>query len=101
MPVTVTKDRTAAIVSAIQELARTQVLVGIPEDTAARKDGSVSNAQIGFWMEHGTQTVPARPSLVPGVEAARDKITAALQNAGKAALDGKDPDRYLNAAGLA
>jgi len=106
MPVTgvkVTKDRTAAIVSAIQELARTSVLVGIPEDTAARKDGSVSNAQIGFWMEHGTQHVPARPSLVPGVAAAKDKITAALQNAGKAALDGNSAkaEQLMNAAGLA
>src|SRR5215469_4283322 len=70
MPVTVTKDRTAAVVSALQELVRTRVLVGIPENTAARKDGSVSNAQLAYWFENGTQTMPARPSFVPGVQAA-------------------------------
>jgi len=99
--VTITKDRTAAIASALQALARTRVLVGIPEEKNPRKDTAITNSLVGYFMEFGTQHVPARPSLVPGVEAARDKITAALQNAGKAALDGKDPDRYLNAAGLA
>jgi len=105
MPVTgvkVTKDRTAEIVSAIQELARTRILVGIPEDTAARKDGSVSNAQIGYWMEFGTRTVPARPSLVPGVEAARQQTIAGMKNAGTAAFDGNwsKAEQHLNAVGL-
>ena len=105
MPVSgvkVTKDRTAAVVSAIQELARTRVLVGISEDTAARKDGGPSNALIGAWMEHGTQHVPARPSLVPGVSAVQPQIIAGLQNAGKAALDGNSAraDQIMNGVGL-
>ena len=105
MPVTgvkVTKDRSAAIVSAFEELARTRVLVGIPEDTAARKDGSVSNAQLAYWFENGTQTMPARPSFVPGVEAARQQTIGGMQNAAKAALDGNlaKAGQHLNAVGL-
>jgi len=53
-------------------------------------------------MEHGTQTVPARPSLVPGVQAVQPQIIAGLQNAGKAALDGNSAraEQILNGVGM-
>ena len=67
--VTVELDKTAALISALAELASTAVYVGIPESEDARKEGDVGNATIGYAMEFGlpANNVPARPFLIPGI----------------------------------
>lgn len=104
--VSITKDEVSAIVGAITEIARKQVLVGIPDSTTSREqeEGSpITNAALGYIHEFGSPdaNIPARPFLIPGVEKAREGATERLKAAAKAALDGDKAsvDRHLNAAG--
>lgn len=105
MTVKVTKDGVPAMLKAIRDLTSKEVLVGIPDVAAGRDDAdAISNAEIGYLMETGspTQNIPPRPHLVPGVEAARDKIARRMENGAKAALSGKatDADATLTAVGI-
>lgn len=53
----------------LQRLGAAGVEVGIPQD-AGSEDGA-SLADIGAYMEYGTQDIPARPWLTQGVAQAR------------------------------
>lgn len=93
--VVIRKDRTRETLEMLKALTRSEVLVGIPESTTSRdnEDGAdITNAQIGYLMETGSPAanIPARPSLIPGVEAAQDVAVAQLQEAAKAALRGDE-----------
>lgn len=102
MPVVLTKDQSADIVRRVRELTRKQVLVGIPAADNTRTDGPIGNAAIGYVMEYGSpdQNIPARPFLIPGVQAALPQATERLRRAGEAALRGGDPVPQMTAAGL-
>lgn len=102
--VQVTIDRTAEVLRGIAILAGTRVMVGIPSDQAARKEGPINNAALGYIHENGAPEVgiPARPFLVPGVAAIQGEIEDGMRRAGDAALSGR-PElvmRYLHAVGL-
>ena len=94
---------------AIQALLKQEVLIGIPADSPAREPepgepSAPSNALVGYIQEFGSpeRNIPARPFLVPGVEAIKDKAVARLKKAGEDALKG-DPskvDQALHAVGL-
>lgn len=96
MPVTKTVDRTAQIFAAANALTKLKAYVGIPADAQARQpDGALeaqppSNAVIGYLMENGEpeRNLPARPHLLPGIEAAMPQIAPRLEALGKAALQG-------------
>jgi hypothetical protein len=98
------EDHTAEFLKKLQELAKMQVLVGIPEEKDARQDGTAGNALIGAVMEFGSpaKNIPARPWLVPGVENGTPQALVALESAAQAGLKGDAAglDRGLNAAGL-
>ncbi|WP_446903000.1 hypothetical protein [Burkholderia sp. YIM B11467] len=100
-------DRLDEILKSISGLVRQEVLVGVPDSTAGRKDDDqpISNAEIGYIMENGSpaNNIPARPHLVPGVQDARPKFEPQLQKSVESALDGdlEQVDRRLNMAGLA
>jgi phage gpG-like protein len=98
-----TKDRTAKLLKQLSNLAKQQVLVGIPGGSE-RSDGELSNAQIGYIQDQGSPAanIPARPFMTPGIEAAQERITAKLQKDSKALLDGdlRTANESLNAAGL-
>lgn len=103
--VTVVKDTTKKVFTSLAELIGKQVLVGIPESKAERKDDAgANNALIGYVMEFGSpaQNIPARPHLIPGVEKAEKAALVQLRHAASSALDGesKKADQYLNAAGI-
>lgn len=124
MPITAgltVKDATPQLVAALRAIADRSLMVGVPSDdeqphrgigTIApneRKDdaGTVSvinNATIGYVHETGAPEVgiPARSHLVPGVNAAKEKLVDRLGNAGRAVLRGDlaAADRYLEAAGI-
>lgn len=91
-----------SILDAITELSQTEVLVGIPHGES--RDGGMSNAEIGYLLETGSpaMNLPARPHLVPGIEAAQDEVSKRLVKAVDAALDGNKQRMlmYLNAAGM-
>lgn len=99
-------DRLDEVLKSISGLMQKEVLVGVPDSTAGRKDEGepLSNAEIGYILENGSpaNNIPERPHLVPGVEDARPKFEPQLQKGVEAALDGdlEKVDRSLNRAGL-
>ncbi|KWN75795.1 hypothetical protein [Burkholderia ubonensis] len=101
-----TFDRLNEVLKSIAGLVQKEVLVGVPDSTAGRKDQGepLSNAEIGYILENGSpaNNIPARPHLVPGVQDARPKFEPQLQKGVEAALDGdlEKVERSLNRAGL-
>ncbi|KWE70550.1 hypothetical protein WL77_12160 [Burkholderia ubonensis] len=101
-----TFDRLDEILKSIAGLVQKEVLVGVPDSTAGRKDQGepLSNAEIGYILENGSpaNNIPARQHLVPGVQDARPKFEPQLQKGVEAALDGdlEKVERSLNRAGL-
>ncbi|KVC45201.1 hypothetical protein [Burkholderia diffusa] len=99
-------DRLDEVLKSISGLVQKEVLVGVPDSTAGRKDEGepLSNAEIGYILEHGSpaNNIPERPHLVPGVQDARPKFEPHLQKGAEAALDGdlEKVNRSLNRAGL-
>ncbi|WP_322067493.1 hypothetical protein [Burkholderia cenocepacia] len=100
-------DRLDEVLKSIAGLVRQEVLVGVPDSTAGRKNEGepLSNAEIGYIQETGSpaNNIPARPHLVPGVQDARPKFEPQLQKGVEAALDGdlEQVQRRLNMAGIA
>ena len=100
-------DRLDEVLKSIAGLVRQEVLDGVPDRTAGRKDDGepLSNAEIGYIQETGSpaNNIPARPHLVPGVQDARPKFEPQLQKSVEAALDGdlEQVQRRLNMAGIA
>ena len=96
MAVTVTEDRVADVLRAVQELTGTRVLAGIPASGAAREPepgekSAPNNALLGYLAEFGepARNVPARPHLLPGIESVMPDIIQRMKAAGQAALSGK------------
>ena len=117
-PVQVTIDNTKLIEQAVSFLTANKVYVGIPSDQTAQvgvEDGAKFNtisgeripinlATLGYVLETGSpvKNIPARPHLVPGVEAVQDGIENYLRQGGKLALTGNLPgtEKALMAAGF-
>ncbi len=110
MTLKIETDATAQLFRDIDSLVKSRVLVGIPDTGADRtpEDGEEgtppSNALIGYLMETGApdQNLPARPTLIPGIEKARERIEKHLSKAALAAVTGDSAgvDSGLAAAGL-
>lgn len=105
MTVKMTVDKLSAVIKSISELARKEVLVGVPESNDERKDDEqINNAAIGYIMETGSpvNNIPAREHLVPGIQDVQDEVAALLRNGAVAALNGQQSGvlRALNAAGM-
>jgi hypothetical protein len=110
MPVTKTVDRTAQLLAAANALTKLKAYIGIPGDAPARQpDGAEepqppNNAVLGYIHETGIpeKNIPARPFLLPGVEAAMPQITPRLKAMGASALQGDLAaiQKGLNAVGL-
>lgn len=101
--VSITKDMVPEVLRRVRELTAKRVLVGIPQAENARDDGSpIGNAAIGYINEYGDpeRNIPARPFLIPGVMAVKDKSIARLKKAGEAAILGGDPVPEMTKAGL-
>lgn len=103
--VQVVTDNTKTLEKALNEFMKQDVYMGIPSTKADRNAGEpINNAVIGYVMERGMpeMNVPARPWLVPGVQAASADITPIFRKAGKNVLNGRyeDAERGLQAAGL-
>jgi hypothetical protein len=124
--VTVTEDHTEELLRALDELARVQVLIGIPNDaeqphyggTGAREStgtarvataegpAEINNAVLGYIHEHGSpiNNIPPRPWLAPGVEESKSRWLPYMEQAGTAVLtfpsDSSKMDRALHAAGM-
>ena len=94
-----------AIFRNVRALTKTDVLVGVPAETADRSDGDgINNAAIGYLNETGMpeRNLPARPHLVPGVASVEGAVAERFRKAGEAALAGDEAgvERQQIAAGL-
>lgn len=103
-PPFITKDNMAALQKSIRELTKREILVGIPSDETQRKEGTITNAAIGYINEFGSpaKNIPARPFLIPGVQRAEGKIEKRLKKSIEHVLDGSKTGMItqMNAAGL-
>jgi hypothetical protein len=107
MSVKVTKDNVQDMLRAINQLAKKDVLVGIPDSVPERDDQNpkpISNAVIGYIQENGSAVngIPPRPFLIPGIADAQDKIAETLGKGATAALSGSatQAEASLHRAGL-
>lgn len=102
-------DTVPQLLKALRKLERREVVVGYPEDKNKQRENSDSdsptNAELAFWFTKGDplKNQDPRPFLEPGIEEGKDKITAQLKLAGKAALDGNPmgTEQALIGSGLA
>jgi len=84
-------DHADAFFRGVKLLEKEHVLVGVPQEKTDRTDTSVAtNALIAYIQNFGspTQNIPPRPFMDSGIMNAKDRITAQMQKAGEAALDG-------------
>lgn len=85
-------DRVNELMERVNKLTASDVLVGIPKDKNARRDGPIGNAALAHIHEFGSpaQNIPARPFIRPGIRAVKGEVAELLRGAGEAALTGKD-----------
>lgn len=105
MPVKITVDKVASIVKAINDLSAKDVLIGVPESSTDRQSGDpATNALIGYVQEFGSpaNNIPARPFLIPGVQAIQKPAAERLKVAAQRVLSGdlSQTERQLHAAGM-
>ena len=92
--------------SAVSQLAKRDVLVGVPSEETERKESDekqpMTNATLAYIHDNGSPAgnIPARPFMQPGIEAAKPKLTAQFKSAAQGALSGGDVELSLNRAGL-
>lgn len=135
--VTSSNDQTAEIKKLLDELAKKQVYVGIPEgsERPGEQGQPITNAQLLYVHTHGIRKkvmrdemnpkvesgestysqayqmwihthgsplwhAPPRPVLEPAIEHSKEIISAQLQKALQAALDGQDYMPELEKAGM-
>jgi hypothetical protein len=106
--VSVTKrvDNLDALVKAVETLTKKEVLIGIPQGTAARPNAGPSNALLGYWHEFGAPgaNIPARPFLFPAIRKSQERIVKILfntaQKIGKGAALSQDVDKAMHSVGL-
>jgi hypothetical protein len=98
-----TVDNVGELLTRVATLTTSDVLVGIPAAKAARKDGKISNAALGYVHEFGSpaHNLPARPFLHPGVRKVRAQAIAMLKQGAIDALNGKgNVTATLNRVGM-
>lgn len=78
------------IKKALKVLDSHEVMIGIPDDAADRKDGPVSNAELLFIHTNGSPVngIPPRPVLEPAMKQHKDQVSALLKKGIDQALKG-------------
>jgi len=99
------KNNLTKLKLAFHMLTQKDVMVGIPNDTKSREEGDeLNNAEIGYLMEHGAPeaNIPARPFMIPGVEACKDKVVAQLKLGAQLSMKNQNDaaEQALNRAGM-
>lgn len=109
--VVVIADRTIKVSQGLNALGSKRVMVGVPAEKTLRTDDqdsptgkTVTNAEIGFWNEHGAPeaNLPARPHLIPGVRGVQKESIKMMGQAMKFAMEGNPGkvDQQLHKLGL-
>lgn len=89
------QDNLQELLAATRVLVRSQVLVGVPEETTDDREAGepgppVTNAALAYIHDNGAPeaNIPARPFMIPGIEAVREDVTKVLARAASYALSG-------------
>lgn len=84
------------LMESLMKLADVEVLVGFPEDTTNRPPSEdeppgITNASLGYIHDNGApeQGLPARPFMIPGIQAAQTKVADKLGQILKATVAGR------------
>jgi hypothetical protein len=100
-------DNLPQLMKQLKELASADVLVGVPQETADRKEvGSreMNNATLAYIHDNGSPAanIPARPFMRPGIQAAKASVAKAFLRGALRALDGNSDalNIALHEAGL-
>lgn len=86
---TIKSDDLENLRKTIEAIAAFEVLVGFPENTTARPDETVlTNAELAYIHDNGAPeaNIPARPFMLPGIQACEDKIISAMRGMMKQGL---------------
>ena len=103
-------DKLPQVLKGLKAIANRRVLVGVPGDVPERKpEGDeppsiMNNPTLLYIHENGSpaRNIPARPTVGPGIEDARERIGDRLGKTALALLSGRevDVDVQLHATGL-
>ena len=82
-------DAVAFIGDRLDQLRRTDVLVGIPADATLRKGSEINNASLLFVLTHGSpvNNIPPTPIIEPSIEKSNALISPHMAAAAKAILE--------------
>lgn len=89
-------DNLQALQEAIGLLARTEVLVGVPEEKTERDDGeTLTNAAIAYIQDNGAPEVniPARPFMIPGINSVKPQLVKELIGTARRAAKASQPKK--------
>lgn len=88
-------DNMPELRAALRVLMRDEVLVGYPEDTTERDDPEskaqgITNASLAYIHDNGAPeaNIPARPFMIPGIEACQEQVTSILARSAQYVLAG-------------
>ncbi len=89
------RENLSQIHKAVATLTEQDVFIGVPEDKDARKNEGatgISNAYLSYIHNTGVpeKNIPARPSLLPGIEDTKADTVELLKGAAKQALEGNE-----------
>lgn len=90
---TLKRDRLPELEKLMLQLSSVEVLVGFPEDSAARKeDAGITNAALGYIHDNGApeQNIPARPFMIPGIESESEALADTLASVARTVLKTED-----------
>lgn len=96
------KDITKNVMSNIKAMVAKSLFVGIPSSETRSDNASISNSQIAFINEFGSdhKNIPARPFLRPAIAQSKENIIKILKDGSLKALQGEDMHITLEKAGL-
>ena len=87
-----------AVQQALREvMSDSFVLVGIHEDKSQRSGGEINNATLGAVHEFGTNNIPARPWLNPGVASGEKEYLSIIE---RVLNDGEQLDVAMERVGV-
>lgn len=105
--ITKVTDNLPRLMKQLSKLTSADVLVGVPQETADRKEAGareMNNATLAYIHDNGSPAanIPARPFMRPGIQAARAAVARAFAKGMKKALEGNTDalDIALHEAGL-
>ena len=86
--ITTSDDEEEALIRNLFNLSMYELVIGVTDETAERPGESITNADLVYIHEFGAPeaNIPARPFMVPAVEASFPKMLKALRKAAHAAM---------------